>query len=69
MREGHTRLVARCRCCRWKLGYHLCARTMEFQLNEHHVGRPSGRMGVFRACSQVKEDAAARGLQEDVKLA
>ena len=42
---------------------------MEFQLNEHHVGSPSGRVGMFRACSQVKEDAATRRLQEDIKLA
>jgi hypothetical protein len=50
---------------------------MEFQLNEHHVGRPAGRVGMLRACknilymaaSLVKEDAATRGLQEDVSLA
>jgi len=32
------------------------------------MGRPSDRVGMFRACSQVKEGAATRGLQEDVKL-
>jgi hypothetical protein len=49
---------------------------MEFQLIEHHVGRPSGRVGMFRDCkniqymagSVVKEDATARGLPGGCKV-
>ena len=76
MYEGHTDLLHGVGIANGNLVI-TCARTMEFQLNEHHVGRPSGRVGTFRACknmlyvagSLVKDNAAVRVLEEEVRLA